>query len=367
MKIIHIALGKANPHRANGVNKVLHELISAQKKAKLQVCFWGITPSTLTHDYPKRNFKTILFNGKGTDFRLKPNLQQAINQISPTTIVHLHGGFIPLNFSIAKRLKHRNIPFVFTPHGAYNKKALETSMLRKKIYHLCFDKFIIHHCAKIHLIGESEHSFFSSYKKSLLIPNGQISPEYTIPPKKKTNTLHIGFLGRIDIKTKGLDLLLHALGTLKNSKNIHLHIIGGGGEENRLKKMAQDLNISKNISFHGKKFGEDKVRLLRRLDVYVCASRNEGLPGAPLEAAALGIPLIVSKQSNIHEYVKNFNAGLALDSLNTESLKEAIAHFSEHSTNAFKQGALKMIKHAFNWQTIAKTFAKHYALILKNG
>ena len=60
MDIIHIVLGKANPDRMNGVNKVVHQLATKQAASNRSVQVWGITED-LSHNYAERNFKTQLF------------------------------------------------------------------------------------------------------------------------------------------------------------------------------------------------------------------------------------------------------------------------------------------------------------------
>ena len=55
MKIIHIILGKANPKRMNGVNKVVYSLASIQLEQGFDVEVWGITPeieSGASHEPP---------------------------------------------------------------------------------------------------------------------------------------------------------------------------------------------------------------------------------------------------------------------------------------------------------------------------
>ena len=48
MKIIHAVLGKANPDRMNGVNKVAHQLAKTQQGMGHEVTVWGIA-SSLEH------------------------------------------------------------------------------------------------------------------------------------------------------------------------------------------------------------------------------------------------------------------------------------------------------------------------------
>ena len=50
-------MGKANPARMNGVNKVVYQLATRQTAAGLNVAVWGFT-KTPEGDYGERNFRT---------------------------------------------------------------------------------------------------------------------------------------------------------------------------------------------------------------------------------------------------------------------------------------------------------------------
>ena len=69
MEIIHIILGKANPERMNGVNKVVYQLATQQSHSGRDVKVWGITKN-ISHDYGVRNFETRLFQAKTNIFGL---------------------------------------------------------------------------------------------------------------------------------------------------------------------------------------------------------------------------------------------------------------------------------------------------------
>ena len=50
---------------------------------------------------------------------------------------------------------------------------------------------------------------------------------------------------------------------------------------------------------------EEMREFYRSLDVYVCASRNEGTPNPCLEAAACGVPLLTTRVGNMPELVRD--------------------------------------------------------------
>ena len=92
MKIIHLVLGKANPERMNGVNKVAHKLATVQTELAYEVCLWGVS-NDLLHNYPERNFKTRLFQQHRQKINLDKELLKAISTLSKDTVIHFHGRF----------------------------------------------------------------------------------------------------------------------------------------------------------------------------------------------------------------------------------------------------------------------------------
>ncbi|MGD1845803.1 MAG: glycosyltransferase [Salibacteraceae bacterium] len=175
MPIVHILLGKANPNRANGVNKVVNELARSQHHLGEQVAVWGITPSpeapTVARCYPIR-----FFQAHRNPFIVDGQLIKALHEVNPTTVFHLHGGFIPAFFALHKWLVRLNLRFIFTPHGSYNHAALSKSRLRKTLYFNCFERSMVNHAKALHLIGKSElessHQLPITAAK-VLVPNGQ--------------------------------------------------------------------------------------------------------------------------------------------------------------------------------------------------
>ena len=315
LKIIHIVLGKANPNRANGVNKVVNNIANYQVEQGMNIELWGISFSS-KHNYPKRNYKTLLFLDHKTRFIISPALIKAIKQEKGNPVVfHLHGGFIPQFYSISTLLNELKIPYVFTPHGAYNIVALKKNKWLKHIYIKLFEKKLVNQAKAIQLLGKSEQIGTNKYfsNQTFLIPNGQT---YLKSETKKNNHdqwLNIGFLGRIDIHTKGLDILLTALKSIHDVIPVQLHIIGKGGEINQLKNLVKKLNIHKSVIFRGALFGEEKMKALSELDVLCLTSRNEGLPGVILEAASVKTPSLVSKETNMGEYIAQFKSGWVLE------------------------------------------------------
>jgi len=367
MEIIHLILGKGNPQRMNGVNKVVHELATKQTLAGESVEVWGITANPV-HNYPHREYFTRLYQSKKNPYVLAPELRAAIRGRIANTTFHLHGGFIPAMYAAAMCLKDNNIPFVFTPHGSYNTIAMQRSWFRKKIYFALFERRLLLAARAIHSLGKSEITGLQTVfqnNKSVLIPYGfevAEQKQLLLDPSKFV----IGFCGRLDIYTKGLKVLLEGfrIFNLRNPGS-QLWIIGGGAGEGKLRKIASDLKLGDAVVFFGSKYGDEKNGLLQQCNMFAAPSRNEGLPTAVLEAAAMGIPCLVTEATNMGDYIKEYNAGVVIKYTHSVEISQGMQKIFEQVNEHYKaielsNNAQKMISNTFNWDSIIGRFHQLY-------
>jgi phosphatidylinositol alpha-1,6-mannosyltransferase len=110
-------------------------------------------------------------------------------------------------------------------------------------------------------------------------------------------TVHIVSVGGFDHPVKGHDTLLRAVARLPFAR---LTIVGGGQLRGKLESLARELGVP--VTFTGQLGGPAAVReVLRAADVFVLASRSEGMPRALLEAMAIGLPAVATSVGGIPE------------------------------------------------------------------
>ncbi|NJK64728.1 MAG: glycosyltransferase family 4 protein [Synechococcaceae cyanobacterium SM2_3_1] len=112
------------------------------------------------------------------------------------------------------------------------------------------------------------------------------------------------FVGRL-VSDKGVDLLLQALATLVN---IGLHpsttIVGGGPEEDNLKKMTQDLGLEGLVHFIGFLQGEELVEILNAHRILVVPSQwREPFGIVALEGIACGCAVVGSEGGGLKDAI----------------------------------------------------------------
>ncbi|PCJ65328.1 MAG: hypothetical protein COA58_10745 [Bacteroidetes bacterium] len=365
MGIVHIILGKANPNRMNGVNKVVFQLASHQASAGKDVQVWGIAEDTI-HNYGERNFETRLFKKSKNPFGISRELKSAIEE-SKVEVFHLHGGWIPMYWVVSKYLKKYGKHMVLTPHGAYNSIAMQKNAWIKKRYFTLFEKFTLNRVNKIHCIGKSEKEGLESIypnDKQRLVPYGFEGLRGNLTNKDNGEDFIVGFVGRIDIHTKGLDLLTEAFARFKKGKNTKLWIVGNSNELLLLKRRVLELGISKDTILFGSQYGEDKNKLLQQMNIFTHPSRNEGLPTAVLEAASFGVPSVVTEATNVGKYITKYNAGLCIANENVNALEEALDllyhKWENKQMGIYAQNTKSMLEKEFNWDSLVSQFDELY-------
>ncbi len=365
MEIIHIVLGKANPQRMNGVNKVVYQLASNQSAQGRNVQVWGFSEND-DKNYGDRNFRTQIFKAGRNPFSVISTFEEKVKSCSENTCFHLHGGWIPRFYSVAKILTKNNRSYILTPHGAYNKIAMQKNAFVKKVYFNMYEKQLIKNADYIHCIGQSEvdglNELFPAQRSFLQAYGFDIPTTPKIQNQK--NSFVFGFLGRIDIYTKGLDLLVKAFAQkFKGMQDVSLWIIGDSEQRAKLEEMVKELGINNQVVFTGAKFGADKDELLKQINVFLHPSRNEGLPSAVLEAASFGVPSIVSKATNVGEYIEQYKAGKCVPNENVNELSEAMFHtyiLDQKEYENLSKNTSQMLKSTFSWSHVVNRFDRMY-------
>jgi glycosyltransferase involved in cell wall biosynthesis len=134
--------------------------------------------------------------------------------------------------------------------------------------------------------------------KSIVVHNGLWPEEFSNDPPK-ASAADLLFVGEMR-NLKGVDVLLRAIALLKPRKTVTACLIGEGPDLNHFKSLANELGLSEQVQFAGRKSMSEAIGLGQ---VFVLPSRNESFPYVMLEAIAAYVPIIGSDVGGISEVV----------------------------------------------------------------
>ncbi len=97
---------------------------------------------------------------------------------------------------------------------------------------------------------------------------------------------------------------------------------GSGKDEHAIRQAIQDAGLSDRFTLLG--WRDDVVDLYSAADVFVFASHREGLPIAPIEAMASGLPVIASDLPGCREEVEHEQSGLLFPVRDAAALADSI-------------------------------------------
>jgi glycosyltransferase involved in cell wall biosynthesis len=115
--------------------------------------------------------------------------------------------------------------------------------------------------------------------------------------------VNIASVGTLEVPYKGFDVLIDAVALcVKAEVNVDLSIIGDGRCRASLEEHARRRGVAEQVRFMGRVAAGASVRAeLDRADLFVLASKTEGLPRAMIEAMARALPCIGTAVGGIPE------------------------------------------------------------------
>lgn len=143
-------------------------------------------------------------------------------------------------------------------------------------------------------------------------------------------------------KNKNHKVIIKAIAELKNEK-IKYVICGQGYLENKLKKLAQEYKVSKQIVFLG--YRKDILELMKVADLFAFPSFREGLSVSLMEAMASGLPVVCSHIRGNSDLIESDTGGILVKANYVKGFAKAINKVisSNHLRNKFSSNNLKSI------------------------
>ncbi len=308
----------------------------------------------------------------------------ADNDFKHSDVVHIHEFTTMLSILAYYYATKYKVPYVFQAHGSL---PIIDKKLRRWFFDRLFGNRILKGASRVIALSEVEVKEFQEAgvprEKITIISNGIDFEEYeNLPPKgvfKKRYNIEkekniILFLGRIN-QFKGIDFLINAFSyIIKSKKNDNLILVIAGPDDGYLretKKLVNQHKIGNKVIFPGPLFG------MRKIEAYVDASIVTSLDSlkevvfllVPLEAAASGTPIIVTKSNYIATLAEEGSFGFAVEYGN---IPELVTTFEEILSNEKLQKQMglngrKYISENLDWKIMIDKLEDIYQDVMKKN
>lgn len=182
------------------------------------------------------------------------------------------------------------------------------------------------------------------------------------------NTFVIGSIKALE-ELYNIDILIRAFSSLKikySSIALKLLIIGVGSQEQKLKQLALDLQISNDVVFTGRIPFSEISNYFNMLDVLVNISDYESFGVSVIEAMACEKPVVVTNTGGLKEIVENNNFGSLVEIDNVEQTAYEIEKYmlDESLKNKVGKDARAKVVQKYNWSNNVKQMIEVYTKLL---
>lgn len=288
--------------------------------------------------------------------------------------------------AIAKKLKSINVPFVVGPmNGGVAWPPAFRSVRRQELDWLSpmrrLHKLMPHYSATRHLaaalIAGSRATFDelpkSCLSKSFWLPENAVEPDrFPFTQRRRdSGPLRIAFVGRL-VPYKGADILIEAVASCHNSRDLEIVIIGDGPQRPLLEALVRTHGLEGRVQFRGWIPQERLAHALADSHVLALPSVREFGGGVVVEAMSLGIVPVVADYAGPPELI-DIQCGIAVKFHDRHSLVQGFANALVSLGNAPERlasmscAAASRARLIFTWDAKAKQILQVYEWVRGNA
>jgi glycosyltransferase involved in cell wall biosynthesis len=295
-------------------------------------------------------------------FRCPVGLERVLSR---GDVLILHSGWVYYNVHAARVAAASGVPYVLTPHGAYDPNVFRRTRPAKRIWWALFERRLVRQACAIHVFFEEQRQQLRQlgYTGPVIIaPNGLAAPPFEPRPAGSTDLL---WMGRFDIETKGIDLLLCALASLPPAMrpSTRLHGPDWRGGRQRVADLIRQLHLEGVVTIGDPLYGAEKWKALRDCALFVFPSRWEGQGLMALEAAAAAAPLVVTSTTAVGRHLAAADAAILVEPT-PESIAAGILTGCSAPARELGARASAFVRKQFSWPSVAESYAQQLQAVL---
>ena len=246
-----------------------------------------------------------------------------------------------------------------------------TDFPHKSIFHMFITKYILGHSDYIYCTSK----FLSKKIKRITGKESSITP-FGIAPHKElsktslndNNSIIFGTAKNLK-KHSGLEDSLFCFAQIKKinpNQKLKYFIAGSGPYEKKIMRFIRNLGIENDVKFYGHVSHERMINFYKKINVYINIPSRESFGVAVLEAAAAGLPSIVSNIGGLPEIVLHKETGLIVDRNDKNEIINAMNYFVNNKEEIIKIGlnAKSFVEEKYSWTDSLDIMNANYESII---
>ena len=147
-----------------------------------------------------------------------------------------------------------------------------------------------------------------------------------VAPESAVKSLRprLGFVGRIDISHKGLDLFLEALARVIPEQDLEFHLTGRMQNEQAFRELVQKHGLAERVFVHPPTTGEELAGAYRKAELVALTSRWEGCASTMVEAMMFARPLLVTPVGGVSDWLEDGVSAFVAKKVSVDAIEEAL-------------------------------------------
>jgi len=364
-------------YRYGGPLRVAHGLSRALVEAghEVTVCCTNLADETTDLDVPLD--KPVDVDGATVYYEptrisrywgYSPKLKSRLKKEVPKAdVVLVHAHYQYANYVGARTARLAGVPYVVFTHNSLHYRGIRfQGELKKRIYLRLFEERNLEGALFLAFNGREELEGSLHKERGLVVPNGIDPCDFLERPPHGSllarypslaGKVILLFLGRLDFRQKGLDLLVRAFATLiQDHPQLHLFIAGPDekGGHKQVTELATELEIESEVTLAGMLTGPSKIAALQGADAFVLVSKFEGVSIALLEALYFGLPVLVSDRVGLAAEIERCNAGIVVKPDLSEIREGLLKLATESVRKRFLHNGTVLVNTKYLWRSVAE-------------
>lgn len=293
-------------------------------------------------------------------------LPRMADEVSRADLVLVHDHFQFAGWVGTRAARAASRPYVLFPHSSLRRSALRRGHSWMKAAYV---RLLLARAAEeaLFVAFNAEEELVDSFgaERGVVVPNGvDVDGAGEAPTPGAFRRAHpecggkilFGFLGRLDVRQKGLDALVEAFAKVAAEReDVHLVIAGPTESDGRpvVEELVRRAALELRVTFTGLLGPTEKAEFLRDLDVFTLMSRYEGASIALLEAMAAGVPVLVTDSVGLCGEIGRAGAGF-VTRFSPDGLESALRKALDAGWRVSAgRNARALVRERFTWDRIA--------------